>query len=73
MSFTAEHCETDGDLKWQRILNDLRSRPALSALGDEIENRFKIIPPAGRDRPSPRPKLVSSARSFGQRKSGGAD
>ena len=29
--------ELRGDLVWQRIVNDERPRPALSALGDQIE------------------------------------
>jgi len=29
--------ELHGDLVWQRIVNDERPRPALSALGDQIE------------------------------------
>lgn len=33
--------ELRGDLVWQRIINDERPRPALSALGDQIETRFK--------------------------------
>jgi len=33
--------ELRGDLVWQRIINDERSRPALSALGDVIETQFK--------------------------------
>ena len=36
--------ELRGDLVWQRIINDERSRPALSALGDRIENQFKSQP-----------------------------
>jgi hypothetical protein len=41
MSSAAQLSETDGDLKWQRIIADPRPRPALSALGDEIEKRSK--------------------------------
>src|SRR5438094_1810631 len=36
--------ELRGDLVWQRIIQDERSRPALSALGDEIEASFKTRP-----------------------------
>ena len=36
--------ELNGDLKWQRIANDPRPRPALTALGDEIEAQFKANP-----------------------------
>jgi hypothetical protein len=36
--------ELNGDLKWQRIANDSRPRPALSALGDEIAAQFKNNP-----------------------------
>jgi hypothetical protein len=36
--------ELNGDLKWQRIINDARPRPALTALGDEIEAQFKADP-----------------------------
>jgi len=32
--------ELNGDLKWQRIIHDARTRPALSALGDEIAAQF---------------------------------
>lgn len=28
--------ELDGDVQWQRISDDARPRPALTALGDEI-------------------------------------
>lgn len=38
--------ELNGDLKWQRILHDPAARPALSALGDEIEAQFKKNPTA---------------------------
>src|SRR5450432_1888649 len=31
--------ELNGDAKWQRIINDTRPRPALTALGDEIAQR----------------------------------
>ena len=33
--------ELRGDLVWQRIIQDERPRPVLSALGDEIEAGFK--------------------------------
>jgi len=33
--------ELRGGLVWQRIIQDERPRPALSALGDEIEAQFK--------------------------------
>ena len=36
--------ELRGDLVWQRIINDERPRPALSALGDQIEAAFKTQP-----------------------------
>jgi hypothetical protein len=36
--------ELRGDLVWQRILIDERPRPALSALGDQLEARFKTDP-----------------------------
>ena len=36
--------ELRGDLVWQRIINDERPRPALSALGDRIEAQFKAQP-----------------------------
>lgn len=36
--------ELRGDLVWQRIVNDERSRPALSALGDQIESQFETDP-----------------------------
>ena len=36
--------ELRGDLVWQRIINDERPRPALSALGDQIEASFKTQP-----------------------------
>jgi hypothetical protein len=32
--------ELNGDAKWQRINTDERSRPALTALGDEISSKF---------------------------------
>jgi hypothetical protein len=36
--------ELRGDLVWQRMIQDERARPALSALGDEIEAGFKTTP-----------------------------
>ena len=36
--------ELRGDLVWQRIIQDERPRPSLSALGDQIEARFKTEP-----------------------------
>lgn len=36
--------ELRGDLVWQRIINDERPRPSLSALGDDIEQQFKNDP-----------------------------
>jgi hypothetical protein len=36
--------ELRGDLVWQRIIDDERPRPTLSALGDEIEAEFKKDP-----------------------------
>jgi len=36
--------ELRGDLVWQRIINDERPRSALSALGDQMEARFKTQP-----------------------------
>ena len=38
--------ELNGDAKWQRIINDPRPRPALTALGDEIAAEFKKNPAA---------------------------
>jgi len=38
--------ELNGDLKWQRIINDAAPRPALSALGDEIAAQYKKNPAA---------------------------
>ena len=38
--------ELNGDLKWQRIVNDPCPRPALSAMGDEIAALFKKNPKA---------------------------
>ena len=36
--------ELRGDLVWQRLINDERPRPALSALGDQIERGFNADP-----------------------------
>ena len=36
--------ELRGDLVWQRIIDDERARPALSALGDQIGAQFKAGP-----------------------------
>jgi hypothetical protein len=33
--------ELRGDFAWQRIIADERPRPALAALGDEIDTRYK--------------------------------
>ena len=41
--------ELNGDLKWQRIVNDPRPRPALTALSDEIAAQFKANPAALRE------------------------
>lgn len=38
--------ELNGDLIWQRIIHDTQPRPALAALGDEIEAQFKKNPAA---------------------------
>ena len=38
--------ELNGDTKWQRINNDARLRPALTALGDEIAAHLKAKPTA---------------------------
>jgi hypothetical protein len=38
--------ELNGDFKWQRIANDSRPRPALTALGDEIAAQLKANPAA---------------------------
>ena len=34
--------ELRGDLVWQRLIQDERARPALSALGDQIETSFRF-------------------------------
>ena len=36
--------ELRGDLVWQHIIGDKRPRPALSALGDEIEAQLRTDP-----------------------------
>ena len=36
--------ELNGDAIWQRLLNDERPRPALTALGDEIAAQFEKHP-----------------------------
>jgi hypothetical protein len=41
--------ELNGDAKWERIINDVRPRPALIALGDEIAAQFKANPVAFRE------------------------
>jgi hypothetical protein len=41
--------ELNGDLKWQKIADDSRPRPALTALGDEIEAQYKRNPAAFSD------------------------
>ncbi len=38
--------ELSGDAKWQRIINDARPRPALTALGDEMAAKMKANPAA---------------------------
>jgi hypothetical protein len=38
--------ELNGDVKWERIINDARPRSALSALGDEIAAQYKTKPAA---------------------------
>jgi hypothetical protein len=38
--------ELDGDANWRRIASDPHPRPALTALGDEIEAQFKNNPNA---------------------------
>jgi hypothetical protein len=66
MSSATELSETDDDLKWQRIINDPRPRPQLSALGDEIEKQFKVILPTGRDRQNLRPSLYHLLQVLGK-------
>jgi hypothetical protein len=41
--------ELNGDAKWQRIINDSRPRPALTALGDEIAAQLKSNPASLRE------------------------
>jgi hypothetical protein len=41
--------ELNGDTKWERIINDARPRPALTALGDEIAAQLKANPAAFRE------------------------
>jgi hypothetical protein len=38
--------ELNGDAQWQRIISSPRPRPALTALGDEIEAQLKANPAA---------------------------
>jgi hypothetical protein len=38
--------ELDGDLAWNRIINDSRKRPGLTALLDEVETDYKKNPAA---------------------------
>ena len=38
--------ELNGDAKWQRIVADVRPRPALTALGDEVAAELKKNPAA---------------------------
>lgn len=38
--------ELNGDAQWQRIIASTRPRPALTALGDEIEAQLKANPAA---------------------------
>jgi hypothetical protein len=38
--------ELNGDAAWDQITQDTRARPALTALGDEIETRLKADPMA---------------------------
>jgi hypothetical protein len=41
--------ELNGDAKWDRIINDARPHPALTALGDEIAAQLKANPAAFRE------------------------
>ncbi len=41
--------ELNGDARWQRITNDARPRPTLTALGDEIAAQLKTNPAAFRE------------------------
>jgi hypothetical protein len=36
--------ELDGDAQWQRIIADVRPRPALSQLGDKAQAQLKAKP-----------------------------
>lgn len=36
--------ELDGDAEWKKIIHDPRPRPALTALGDEIEAQLRVNP-----------------------------
>ena len=36
--------ELNGDAVWERIISDPRPRPALAAMGDEIEAQLKVNP-----------------------------
>jgi hypothetical protein len=36
--------ELNGDTMWERVINDPRPRPALTAMGDEIEAQLKVNP-----------------------------
>lgn len=36
--------ELNGDAEWKRIIADPRPRPALTAVGDQIEAQFKTNP-----------------------------
>ena len=38
--------ELDGDLAWNRIVGDTRTRPGLSALLDQVEADYKSSPAA---------------------------
>ena len=38
--------ELNGDAKWERITNDVRPRPSLTALGDQIAAQLKKNPAA---------------------------
>ena len=38
--------ELNGDAKWERITNDARPRPSLTALGDQIAAQLKKNPAA---------------------------
>jgi len=60
--------EMDGDLKWRRILNDGRPRPALSALGNEVELQFACL-----CRQPRRPKPPSPHGSAGEGEGDGED